>query len=692
MSPRFLFLISFLLYSNSLAYNVAFETNSWSYTDSSQILFDGASGAVSITGDSTKYHRAILPVSMGVAPKNLYFVADVFIQDYKVGDKTWEVAKLKIYDGSGSSISSYNISENTPSGKWIQTVLPILNFDKLGVSSITLEFAIQSTTGLMKIKNPSLLDVEPQGQVYTFPWELPSDASSSIDINTNASRPFNSDILSTNSHFSWSSFSWSDSSLVGAVKNVFPMSNMRFPGGTVGNFYNWETDQYYTDSATVMNNSRKRLAEEKWKFGFEGYKDLNKETGASSTLMFNVIHDDVEKSKARLNDRINKGLDVKWVELGNENHFTEQAFGNISAGWKSPDVQSYISHTQAVAKGLKEVDPSVKVAVNFDHHNYDVGGWTDEISKLDYYDACVLHSYVNVHSTTLTQSSAVTLLSSYLTTKNSIQEYKTHFPTTPAIMTEWGLMENPQSFLSVLAYAESWMAILEGEQAGAVAQAGIHMLSHSEEYSVSQLVFDQNDTLKLTHTGLFFAKLFEVFAGQDVYASTRLSPEIVLGLPAVNSQAIDMGDSIKVFAVNKLGMNASLDIRLNGSVVSTDFVIQSLSEDPELDLKVQNVGFVSTQEKWLVETANEVILKPYSISVVSFEKPVIVSNLVEASVQKVWESTRLVSFESAKEYELSNLKGQVLLKGFSTEIDMKNLEAGVYFLRAQGEVLRLELN
>jgi hypothetical protein len=84
-----------------------------------------------------------------------------------------------------------------------------------------------------------------------------------------------------------------------------------------------------------------------------------------------AFRDSPDKSSAQLESRLADGLSVAYVELGNENYFPDQAFGNVD----SPE--KYISHTKEVTAALKSIKADIQIAVNTDHHNYLAGSWND---------------------------------------------------------------------------------------------------------------------------------------------------------------------------------------------------------------------------------------------------------------------------------------------------------------------------
>lgn len=341
-------------------------TKNWS----SSADVSNSSTELTLTGNENKYVRSFLDVNIS-NPSNealdVYFIAEIYLEDIQGGSLSYQAPKMKIYEGGSSvSISAFNLVE-TPNKKWFTTGMKLTRFDKMNLSQLRLEFGMQNTTGKMIVKNPQLVSTPPVVN-FTFPFDIPQNPSCSLSINTQESHAFENDLLSMNSHFTWASLKWGSPEMQNLIKDKFPMTNMRFPGGTVGNFYEWKSDGFYDDEWGKLNSSAVRGVANGFEFDYPGYKKALLDNQAGATLMFNVISDSVAKAKERLQSRLDDGLTVDWIEMGNENFFDKQNYGNVSS------LQNYISHTKALSKGLKEVDPTIQTAINIEHSTYDVGG------------------------------------------------------------------------------------------------------------------------------------------------------------------------------------------------------------------------------------------------------------------------------------------------------------------------------
>lgn len=600
--------------------DISFKSDPWTFTKQAGVNYDNVNEVLSFTGDTTEYQFARLVVNFSSKPSTLYLVADVYFDGYINGSLSYGRAKIKASTSAGDKMIK-NFDESEVINKtWVTTIVPINHFNQW-VGSVTIELAMQNAQGIYKVKNPRLYDVAPPATPYSFPWTVPANPAVSVSIDTHTKTIFPSSILSMNSHFAWSSFSWSDTVLRRMIQNDFPMKNVRFPGGTVGNFYNWTTDEFYDDAWTAENASRKTLADQNWKFDFPGYVSLCKELGASSTLMFNVIEDDVTKATNRLADRLSKGLDVAWIELGNENFFPEQAFGYVADGDHIVSATNYIAHTKALTAALKSIDPNVKVAVNVDISQYGEGTWTDSISKENYYDDVVIHSYFKMNELTLSPTSGKGLLSGYKRTLSDLREFKTLFPNKGAIVTEWGILESPNSFLWIMCVADRFLAFLQGAKEGIVKQAGLHILANGDAWQLGSLIYKQGEEGYFSHTGILYSSLYKIFMGKNLFKSTLNAPVLEDSLSSMTVATVEDGDSVAIFAVNRLPVASPMAILIDGNAYSGGYSMRVLHEDPNTVLAEASPKFTKSTDWWKTTSGTGIPEIPaYSIVVLKVSK------------------------------------------------------------------------
>jgi hypothetical protein len=669
--------------------------------DQSWILEAGATinsdkDTLTIVGDPSSSVIATLTTNVTTS-ETLYLVADVhFSSDVQGKPDVYYSPRFKLYNGADDTkISILNFTDPLLD-KWYTTGLMVTRFQNFGASSLKIEFLMQQTTGTMTITNPRLVDTPPEA-IYKFPYPVPADKSCKIAIVSGELRPFPSHLLSVNSHFVWATGGWEDPALRTSLKDRMPLGNLRFPGGTVGNFYDWSTDGFYGDSYTFESPSRQNGYEDGFKFGFEDYASLCLESGATSTLMFNVINDSPDKAASRLQNRIDAGLTVDVIELGNENFFSEQAMGNIAETDHIASVDAYIYHTKAMTTALKAVDPDIKVAVNIDRHSWG-GEWNSAVASETYYDGTIVHPYVKVNGFLFNEASAKEILASYREIQDNLTNYEAGFGTTPLYCTEWSVLSDgiPINFLQVLGVGDLMFGLIEGNDRGIVKQLGIHMLYQNDKYVESTLYFREDGTITRTQLGVFYEKVTSLFTGSSIYTALGKSGDIDTGIPGVLARAIVKGDSTKIIVINKLPESSPLEITIDGESFAGDYTMESFAEPLLSDLK----GYPLDSNPWTASTGTGTPSIPaYSVTIVSFLTDTPDETAVNKSISLVNKAIRVS--QSSGKIQLSNtqnyqsvsiysllgreLYSQSIVGMDKVQIQSANLSMGSYIIKLRGK-------
>ncbi|MCU4174413.1 hypothetical protein [Carboxylicivirga sp. N1Y90] len=665
-------MLSLHYFVNASIVDISFTNQDWTYSSG----VTQSANKIEIIGSSTGYRTASLVVDIPANTSTLYLVADVYFENIVCGDAAHKAPKFKMYKSDGSKYPVLNFY-NPLEKRWVTTGLKI---EKNSETQITIEFGIQSATGTMVIKNPQLLSTAPSVPALEFPFDVPADKICYLDIDLQSTRPFNNDKLSSNTHFTWADYGWADDEVHQVIYEHFPMTNLRFPGGTVGNFYDWRRDGYYEnqysyDKGYSMDH----------RVGYPGFEAFSLSSGASSTLMFNVISETVEVAKQRLQDRIDGGLDIAWIEMGNENYFIgTQGIGQVDSE------ENYILHTTDLAAGLKEVISDVKVAVNIEHGAWEAGGWNYNLAQENYYDATVMHGYVQTNTFLLNPISAFTMLNAYKTTQERFEAYKNLFGNTPLLMTEWNVLsdDTPLNFIQTLSITDLFLAIEEEE---VVKQAGIHMLFKNEHYHESTLTYNIGSQMVLTANGVVYAKLFDVFKDKQVYSALSTSADLEPGLPAVNARAVDHGDEVKVLAVNKLPEPATLNLQFGGQSYAGAYTLEYFHEDVN---QVLTDPYNSPEQAFVSQSASGIISLPaYSIAVVSIAK-----SDIPTSIESSLKETETISYSAQNKtiriktdspsvnWRLYSMSGVEVDRGDALLIHVNHLNDGMYIIQTNSSI------
>ncbi len=665
--------------------DVSFSKNKWQLDKGVIINAD----VLTLQGDPQKYVKAVLTKKVDPV-RDIYFVADVKLENIKVGKEAYARPKLKLYSIYGR-IGAINLTEDLQD-KWFTTGIRVKRFDTYKSPEVTLELSVQNAEGTLRVRNPRLSTTPPPSS-YTFPFSTPITNGCTIAIDTRKGRPFNNDLLGANTHHVAAPFGYEDERAQELYRYI-GLPSIRFPAGTVGNFYNWEKDAFYEDGWTKSYGLFSSAINRDFKFAFDDYAALTTTTKASSILMFNMIHDSKDKNVRRLKNRLDVGLDIPWIELGNENYFNGQNYGQVK------DLDGYLKHSREVSKALKAVVPGLKTAVNIHHENIAGDPWAKRLAEnKEYYDGVVIHPYIDPATFMFNAYSGKVMLSAYKKILNYFDEYEAVFGQKPLLLTEWAILshELPPNFIQALGTADIFMAILQGADRGLVDQASIHIFFQSNPYHATSLFgwsWEKRAIVK-TRLGVMYEMMINTFKNNILYEAVGQSAALEVGLPAINARAVKEGELIKVFAINKLPSESPLKIIIDGKAYKGEYTLESFSE-PVLG----RAPYAMKEKPWTTVKGKDAILLPgYSINVVTIN-PESIAPLDtgeepeepkgEGLGLKVFPNPVINTFEvenfNAKEAEIAifDAKGKTLGTWKYTpkeKIDMSPFSSGMYHLK-----------
>ena len=588
-------------------------TNNW--TTNNAVTFDSNQNQALISCDGSTSNATSLTVSLSNPPNVFYLIADFQLQNVTFDQATIKNPYIVVKNQAGAVIYRYTMKDNL-NFTWFKSGIKIENYAE---SQITIEFGINKANGSMLVKNPILSNSPPLFS-YEFPFQIPADTSTSLHIDLNQKHYFENDLLSSNTHFVFAKVPWSDTSLQNAITNHFPMTNSRFPGGTVGNYYNYQTDNFYVTTETPSNLLT--YNQQGHTLDYNGYKNFLSASNSTSTYMLNIMLGTVQTAKSEFINRYNGGLQMKWIELGNEMYLSEnQLFTNVI------DKESYKAHSQLIANEIKSVNPTAKIAVCLEKDDFSIGEWNHYLSQFqNYYDATVLHNYIATDLYFYNRYASYGILSAYKKSMNRFNNYSQMFPNKPLLITEWGITGNVAEpyFIQTLGIADIFLAIEKANQMNIVKQAGIHMLYKNNQNDTATLMYFNNNQLFLTSKGKLYSKLFDVFKDSEVYDAETISAELELELKAVYAKMTKKNGNYKVFAVNKLPVNSLFSLKINGHNFNGNYTIETYSEAMSNPIN----GFSANSNVWnSTSSAGQISLPQSSISIITISESEVSSTL-----------------------------------------------------------------
>ena len=584
---------------------LSFDQVEWRNSEGVRLVDD----VLSIDGHADHYRRAVVSVpAKAFVHQTFFYIVQIKLDDIAFGTARYMRPKLKIYQDGKKHYQARNIQGIIP-GSWRTVSLEYRVKPDQHPATLDFELGVESCQGKVLFRRPQVVFNKPQ-LPFIYPFEKPEKPVCRLSIDTNKSMPMNHQLLGVNQQFVWCPVGYEDAVIGDFLAKLRP-PHLRFPAGTVANFYDWKTDGFAIPEPYHGRHNRwlvQRIADQ-YRLGFEGYSRLCRQLDISSQLTFNVMTDSVASSVARLQNRLDAGLKIAHVEMGNENCYPDQNGGLI------PDVQSYIAHTRQLSAALKQISPDISTAVNISGN---LNEWDRAIAQADYYDAVVMHPYLQVHSSIVDDETVSLMLGAYAHFNDEIARYQSLFGSKPLLLSEWGIDGKPagsDTVLAGLALADMFMAILEHAEKGLVKEGCLHLLISSHKDASLLFRYDPKSKQVIqSRRGVIYRMMLDTFRDSQVFAAQSDSPLLRPGLPSVLARAVRKKDGkLLVFAVNKLDVACPLELRIDGEQFAGGYTLHSYTE-------TDTVG-----EAWypLVTKATEslsglgpIVVPPFSVNVI----------------------------------------------------------------------------
>ena len=440
-----------------------------------------------------------------------------------------------------------------------------------------------------------------------------AEKPSVLVVNTAASEPVNNALLGYNIlHFT-------NQHEQDFVNRMDPVA-MRFPDGVWGNFYNWETDGFTNHGHEHHRSHVYAPVLEKWqqrgiKAGFAGLKKLNDQktqrdgAGHNIVWLYNAAFDSPEKNVARLRDSIEKGFDVRDIELGNEQFWLTQ----VSNQTLTPE--GYRDAARGISKALKQAKPDVRVSVTLSWRNQH-DSWNKIVAgDGQYFDAISLHKYSGSGKDEPEDDDQ---LKKVLAGRKHLAEsaaYVRSFAKKPIWLTEWGLNSGSDAkAAAALTMADCYLYLFENQDT----------FHRANWFSVNGLArsfvaVGKNrrpvEPLQKTTFGCVHEIMRGIFEDADLLPTTLDTPSLDTGggiVDAVTARAVKKDGQLIICAINLSDQPSQLAITIdqdNQRAVLTHeaLAFETMKENILLDID-------SSPLKPIELTNNRLTLPPLSIN------------------------------------------------------------------------------
>lgn len=206
-------------------------------------------------------------------------------------------------------------------------------------------------------------------------------------------KPISEHLIGANANLINSDKPWDNDHLV-AVTQSTQIKTIRYPGGTIGNYWDWDIgalDRNVADSLMIKWVVANNFTESPNRYTLENLASLYKKTGIIPVFMLNMLSKDLDHSIRNLKKADSLGLPIKYIEMGNELYF------NIPFPLlRFPTPESYGETCQTWIAALKQEFPTAKFALvgnTMDRHARQVDWNKRVLEKCTNADAMVIHSY-----------------------------------------------------------------------------------------------------------------------------------------------------------------------------------------------------------------------------------------------------------------------------------------------------------
>ena len=288
--------------------------------------------------------------------------------------------------------------------------------------------------------------------------EKPVSDTLRLEIDTHKTVPLRKELYGFNTNMMSGDYGYLDKDFVALTKVLQPKT-LRFPGGTVGNFYHWKIAGFLENemASTLSPKLNKRnkgnyvklQRRRDGKIAFDDFMQLCKELDITPIVVVNLWTGSPEESAGWVHYAKTKGYHVEHWELGNEYYLPHYIN-------KYPSVGTYIARAKEHAKAMKAVNPDIKVSVCATPVAFHKGGWLinkyqrkwDEglatatsSTTSSWYDAYTVHvyAYKAVRKKDIEEMRGYLFGWIHFGVEEALDYYEKLFPNKEMWVTEWNI-------------------------------------------------------------------------------------------------------------------------------------------------------------------------------------------------------------------------------------------------------------
>ena len=279
-----------------------------------------------------------------------------------------------------------------------------------------------------------------------------------FEVNTQAKTRLRKDLYGFNTNMISGDYGYLDEDFIALTKALQPKT-LRFPGGTVGNFYHWKTEGFLKgemgSTLSPQLNKRNRgnfVRLQKRRNGiipFDDFMQLCQESSITPIVVVNLWTGTPEESAEWVHYAKTKGYKVTHWELGNEYYLPHYAN-------KFRTAETYMKEAKKHALAMKAVNPDIKVSVCATPVAFHKEGWLmktaqrkwdEKLAENTYpstnswYDAYTVHvyAYKAVRKTDIEKMRGYLFGWIHFGIDEAMEYYEKLFPNKEMWVTEWNI-------------------------------------------------------------------------------------------------------------------------------------------------------------------------------------------------------------------------------------------------------------
>lgn len=279
-----------------------------------------------------------------------------------------------------------------------------------------------------------------------------------IEIDTNITVPLQKDLYGFNTNMISGDYGYLDEDFSTLTKALQPKT-LRFPGGTVGNFYHWKTEGFIESEmgSTLYPQLNKRNKGNYVKLrkrrngiiSFDDFMQLCQESNITPIVVVNLWTGTPEESADWVRYAKIKGYKITHWELGNEYYLPHYAN-------KFRTAEIYMKEAKKHALAMKAVNPDIKVSVCATPVAFHKEGlliktsqrkWDEKLAENTYplsnswYDAYTVHvyAYKAVRKTDIENMRGYLFGWIHFGIDEAMDYYEKLFPNKEMWVTEWNI-------------------------------------------------------------------------------------------------------------------------------------------------------------------------------------------------------------------------------------------------------------